>query len=72
MDSLKNENKEIKVYYINTLLKKGQFWSLSLHQKSIIHVSYDSLRPKERAGTKKYCNKFLSYIDPFDNCERVI
>ena len=34
----------------------------------MIHVSQDSLRPNERAGTKKYCKKNLSYIDPFDNC----
>ena len=39
-----------------------------MYQKSIKHVSYDSLRPNERAGTKKFCKKFLSYIDPFDNC----
>ena len=25
--------------------------------------------PNKRAGTKKYCKHFLSYIDPFDNCE---
>ena len=39
-----------------------------MYQKSIKHVSYDSLRPNERSGTKKFCKKFLSYIDPFDNC----
>ena len=39
-----------------------------MYQKSIKHVSYDSLRPNERAGTKKFCKNFLSYIDPFDNC----
>ena len=32
------------------------------------YSAYDSLRPNERAGTKKYCKKILSYIDPFDNC----
>ena len=42
-----------------------------MYQKSIKHVSYDSLRPNERAGTKKFCKKILSYIDPLDNCVAV-
>ena len=25
-------------------------------------------RPNEHSETKKFCKKFLSYIDPFDNC----
>ena len=53
---------------MSDLAQKRSILEPFLALKCIINVSKDSLRPNEHSGTKKYCKKFLSYIDHFDNC----
>ena len=57
---------------MSDLAQKRSILEPFLASKSIIHASWDSLRPNEHSEAKKYCKKILSYIDPFDNCEMFI
>ena len=53
---------------MSNLAQKRLILEPSLHQKSIIYVLQDSLRPNEHSGTKKFCKIFLNYKYLFDSC----
>ena len=53
---------------MSNLAQKRLILEPSLHQKSIIYVLQDSLRPNDHSGTKKSHNFFLRNFYPFDHC----